>query len=231
MIGGRMDLSEETFERVFETARALGEGTRFRIFRQLCRSAPDPVSVRDLTEVFDLHPNAIRQHLTRLEQAGLVSSSPHREGGAGRPRRVYRATPEALRVGATRGNPGVVLAVLEDALQALPADHETLVEFGRAWGRAWARRRRSENGTPRGRRARAELLATELAIWGWEPTTDRRNGSLRVVTGRCLFRGASPDGNGRCCALEEGFLSGLTEGMLDGGATVALDGCRLALSV
>jgi predicted ArsR family transcriptional regulator len=226
-----MDLSEKTFERVFETARALGEGTRFRIFRQLCRSAPDPVSVRDLTEVFDLHPNAIRQHLTRLEQAGLVSSSPHREGGAGRPRRVYRATPEALRVGATRGNPGVVLAVLEDALQALPADHETLVEFGRAWGRAWARRRRSENGTPRGRRARAELLATELAIWGWEPTTDRRNGSLRVVTGRCLFRGDSPDGNGRCCALEEGFLSGLADGMLDGGATVAVDGCRLALSV
>lgn len=226
-----MDQSEETFERVFETARALGEGTRFRIFRRLCRSAPHPVSVRDLTEAFDLHPNAIRQHLARLEQAGLVSSSPRREGGAGRPRRVYLATPEALRVGATRGSPGVVLAMLEDALQALPADRETLVEFGRAWGSAWAMRRRSENGRARGRLARAELLATELAIWGWEPTTDRRNGSLLVATGRCLFRGESPGGNGRCCALEEGFLSGLADGLLEGRATVALDGCRLAFSV
>ncbi|HEX6261884.1 MAG TPA: helix-turn-helix domain-containing protein [Actinomycetota bacterium] len=226
-----MDLSEETFERVFQTARALGEGTRFRIFRRLCGAAPEPVSVRDLTESFDLHPNAIRQHLARLEQAGLVTSSPRREGGAGRPRRVYLATPEGLRVGATRGSPGALLAVLEEALQALPADRETLVEFGRAWGRAWARHRRSESGPTRGRRARAELLATELAIWGWEPTTDRHNGTMSVATGRCLFRGASPGSNGRCCALEEGFLSGLAEGLLEGRATVALDGCRLALSV
>lgn len=225
-----MDLSEETFERVFETARALGEGTRFRIFRRLCRS-PDPVSVRDLTETFDLHPNAIRQHLARLEQAGLVSSSPRREGGAGRPRRVYRATPEALRVGAARATPGVFLAVLEDALQTLPTDRETLVEFGRAWGRAWARRRRGENGARRGRQARAELLATELAMWGWEPTTDRGNGTIRIATSRCLFRGDSPGSNGRCCALEEGFLSGLADGLLEGRATVALDGCRFALSV
>lgn len=226
-----MDRSEETFGRVFETARALGEGTRFRIFRRLCRSGPDPVSVRDLTEGFDLHPNAIRQHLARLEQAGLVTSSPRREGGAGRPRRVYRATPEGLRVGATRGSPGALLSVLEEAVQALPADREALVEFGRAWGRAWARRRRSESGPTRGRRARAELLATELAIWGWEPTTDRSNGTIRVATGRCLFRGDSPGSNGRCCALEEGFLSGLAEGLLEGRATVALDGCQLALSV
>lgn len=226
-----MDRSEETFERVFETARALGEGTRFRIFRRLCGAAPDPVSIRDLAGSFDLHPNAIRQHLARLEQAGLVTSSPRREGGAGRPRRVYQATPEGLRVGATRGSPGALLTVLEEAVQALPADRAALVAFGRAWGRAWARRRRSESGPTRGRTARAELLATELAIWGWEPTTDRSNGTIKVATGRCLFRGETPGRGGRCCALEEGFLSGLADGLLGGRGSVALDGCRLALSV
>src|SRR5687768_2802250 len=77
------------FDRLYETARALGEDTRFRIYRQLYRSS-DPVAVTTLAQEFSLHPNAIRQHLSRLEQAGLVVSRAERGGGgAGRPRRLY----------------------------------------------------------------------------------------------------------------------------------------------
>ena len=71
IIEGIVAPSEATFQRVFETARALGEETRFRIYRQLSLS-PDPSSVSQLAEVFSLHPNAILHHLPRLEQAGIV---------------------------------------------------------------------------------------------------------------------------------------------------------------
>ena len=224
-----MDVSEETFGRVYETARALGEETRFRIFQQLCREAPAPVSVSELAEGFSLHPNAIRQHLTRLEQAGLITSRAHREGGAGRPRRLYVAAPGGLRIGAARRTPGMMLSMLEEAVDLLPADRDQLVAFGRAWGQTWVRRRRRETGFPRSRRGRVDLLAAELTIWGWEPTTRRENGVLQVETGRCLFRRGSPRG-GRSCALEEGVLGGLVEGIINGGGRVALDGCRLAVA-
>lgn len=220
-----MRLSEEAFERAYETARALGEETRFRIYRRLCL-ASDPASVSDLADAFSLHPNAIRQHLTRLQQAGLVTSRPHREGGAGRPRRLYRAVADPL-VGLQSRSVPVLVALLRDAIADLPPERSVLVTLGRAWGRAWARRRRSESGTPRSRRGRAEALAGELALWGWEPRTRQDNGSMQLQTQRCLF----PDADGAGCALEEGLLAGLVEGLTGGTASLAIDGCRLELSV
>ncbi len=216
------------FERVYETARALGEETRFRIYRQL-RVSADPVSVTDLAETFSLHPNAIRQHLARLEQAGLVVSRPHREGGAGRPRRLYRARPEPLELNRSGSTVSAVVTLLSEAIDTLPADHDQLVAFGEAWGRAWAKRRKRANGAPRSRRGRAELLATELTEWGWEPTTRREDGVLRLETGRCLFNGSTPGRNDRCCALEEGLLAGLVDGILSGRASTAIEGCQLAV--
>lgn len=221
-------VDESAFDRVYETARALGEETRFRIYRRLSLSS-HPASVSELAEDFSLHPNAVRQHLNRLEQAGLVVSRPHREGGAGRPRRLFHASPEAL--GFAPRPLGTLVSLLADGIKHLDAGRDELVEFGRSWGRAWAKRRKRENGMPRGLRARAEALAGELSEWGWEPTTREDGDRLRLETGRCLFRGSTPGSEGRQCAVEEGLLAGLTEGLLNGRVEVDLHGCQLELSV
>ena len=217
------------FDRLYETARALGEETRFRIYRQLCL-ADAPVSVHALAEEFSLHPNAIRQHLARLEQAGLAVSRPDRGGGgAGRPRRLFEPSPEPVEFTHPPRSTRALVALLADAMDSLPADHRRLVEFGRGWGRSWATRRKRRNGSvPRSRRGRAELLARELTEWGWRPSTAREAGGVRLSTGRCLFHDGSPGMNGRCCALEEGLLTGLVETLVNGHARVVrTQGCRL----
>jgi predicted ArsR family transcriptional regulator len=221
------------FDRLYETARALGEETRFRIYRQLC-VAGGPVSVSHLAERFSLHPNAIRQHLARLEQAGLAVSHPDREGGgAGRPRRLYEPSPEPVEFTHPPRSTRALVSVLADAMDSLPTDRRQLVQFGRGWGRSWATRRKRVNGSPpRSRRGRAELLARELVEWGWRPTTKREAGGIRLTTGRCLFHDRAPGVNGRCCALEEGLLSGLVETLVNGHARVVrTQGCRLDVVV
>jgi predicted ArsR family transcriptional regulator len=223
------------FDRLYETARALGEETRFNIYRAICIS-DDPIAVSALADAFSLHPNAIRQHLARLEQAGLVVSRADRDGvGAGRPRRLYESSPRPLEFTHPPHSMRSLVAVLAEAIDALPSDHRTLVRFGRSWGRSWATRRKRElNGTsPRSRRGRAELLARELRDWGWRPTTTREGPRMHLSTGQCLFREViGADTNGRCCALEEGLLSGLVEALVNGHAKVVrADGCHLSVVV
>jgi len=223
------------FDRLYETARALGEETRFNIYRAICIS-DDPIAVSALADTFSLHPNAIRQHLARLEQAGLVVSRADRDGvGAGRPRRLYESSPRPLEFTHPPHSMRSLVAVLAEAIDALPSDHRTLVRFGRSWGRSWATRRKRElNGSsPRSRRGRAELLARELRDWGWRPTTTREGPRMHLSTGQCLFREViGADTNGRCCALEEGLLSGLVEALVNGHAKVVrADGCRLRILV
>jgi predicted ArsR family transcriptional regulator len=221
------------FDRLYETARALGEDTRFRIYRHVCRS-DGPVAVTTLAESFSLHPNAIRQHLSRLEQAGLVVSRAERGGGgAGRPRRLYDPSPDPIDFAHPPRSMQTLVAVLAETIDALPFDDPTLVAFGRAWGRSWAIRRKRENGgTPRSRRGRADLLARELRDWGWRPEVVRDNGDIRLITGRCLWRDLVPSSNGRCCALEEGLVTGLTEALGGGDARVIrAEGCRLEVAL
>jgi predicted ArsR family transcriptional regulator len=223
------------FDRLYETARALGEETRFNIYRAICIS-DDPIAVSALADAFSLHPNAIRQHLARLEQAGLVVSRADRDGvGAGRPRRLYESSPRPLEFTHPPHSMRSLVAVLAEAIDALPSDHRTLVRFGRSWGRSWATRRKRElNGSsPRSRRGRAELLARELRDWGWRPTTTREGSRVSLSTGHCLFREViGADTNGRCCALEEGLLSGLVEALVNGHAkVVGADGCRFSVLV
>jgi predicted ArsR family transcriptional regulator len=217
------------FDRLYETARALGEDTRFRIYRHLCRSE-GPVAVTTLAQSFDLHPNAIRQHLSRLQQAGLVVSRAERGGGgAGRPRRLYEPSPEPIDFAHPPRSMQFLVTVLVEAVDTLPGDDSMLIEFGRAWGRSWAIRRKRERGAgPRSRKGRAELLAGELRDWGWRPTLAPDNGDFRLTSGRCLWKDLAPSSNGRSCALEEGLLTGLAETLLNGHArSIRAQGCGL----
>jgi DNA-binding transcriptional ArsR family regulator len=69
-------------------ARALGDPTRHEVFRYLA-DAERPVDVAELTDHLGLHHNAIRQHLTRLVEAGLHHSCLEADRppvGRGRPR-------------------------------------------------------------------------------------------------------------------------------------------------
>ena len=73
-------------------ARALGDPTRHAIFRQIA-DAGRPVGIAELTEQFDVHHNAIRQHLAKLVAAGLLVEAKAPTNGRGRPRWAKHRTP------------------------------------------------------------------------------------------------------------------------------------------
>jgi predicted ArsR family transcriptional regulator len=75
-------------------AKALGDPTRHRIFRYVA-DADEPVDVATLTSHLGLNHNAIRQHLTQLVAAGLLTEGVAPPAGRGRPRLEYRLDPAA----------------------------------------------------------------------------------------------------------------------------------------
>ena len=60
---------------------------------ELLRGHDEPLDARELSELTALHPNTVRAHLARLEDAGLVRSQAEQSGRRGRPRVVFSATP------------------------------------------------------------------------------------------------------------------------------------------
>jgi DNA-binding transcriptional ArsR family regulator len=100
-------------------ARALGDPTRFRIFRSIFEAAR-PVDVAELTSYTQLNHNAVRQHLDVLTSAGLVTESQEERTRPGRPRLLYEAAPDAAGLWGTPGPYEQLATSLAEACAPVP---------------------------------------------------------------------------------------------------------------
>ncbi|MEX2458757.1 MAG: helix-turn-helix domain-containing protein, partial [Actinomycetota bacterium] len=76
-----------------EVHKALADDTRYRLYRYL-GLAGRATSVQELARRLSLHPNTLRPHLRRLEEAGLVAREMRKGSSVGRPQTLYAVTPE-----------------------------------------------------------------------------------------------------------------------------------------
>ena len=92
-----------------EVYKALADDTRYRLYRYL-RLSGRPVSIRELSTRLSLHPNTLRPHLRRLEEAGLAASEVHRVATVGpSPGDVHGGRPRGTgrpRLSPARRDPG-----------------------------------------------------------------------------------------------------------------------------
>lgn len=88
----REPATEAAATRLQRQARALGDPTRHAIFRHIAASGR-PLGVAELTASFTFNHNAIRQHLAKLLEAGLITESKVARNGPGRPQLAYAVDP------------------------------------------------------------------------------------------------------------------------------------------
>ena len=112
-----------------EVHKALADDTRYRLYRYL-RLSGRPVSVRELSTRLSLHPNTLRPHLRRLEEAGLVASEARKGARVGRPQVLYTATDREAR----EGRDYRLLADILAGLSGTQRQRARAVERARDWG-------------------------------------------------------------------------------------------------
>lgn len=201
-------------------AKALGDPTRHRIFRYIA-DAPIPVGVRELTEWFQLNHNAIRQHLAKLLDAGLVVRRTDPAAGRGRPRQVYEIDP-AVEERWGVGGPYMRLSLL---LVEMLRTGDTALEVGRRAGRG------SDLGNDDSSPVRR--LERAMARSGFDPVLLSTTEPAEFVLRNCPFAETAAADPATVCALHLGIAEGMAEN-LDGVVVDELEprhpsvaGCRL----
>lgn len=204
-------------------ARALGDPTRYRLFRYIV-DAERAVSVAELTEFVGLNHNAVRQHLAVLKGAELVSEELEVRRRPGRPSLLYRLHPEAAGKWDTVGSYQWLARLLAEAVHA----KSTVRDVGRRDGR-----RRGARDDERDGAARMEF---ELTRGGFRPTRIDRANKVEFVLGRCPFADVAATNPHEVCQLHLGLAEGLADavGDLSVDRLVKKDprdaGCRLVVS-
>ena len=179
-------------------AQALGDPTRHELFCCLL-DAERPVDVAELTEHLELHHNAIRQHLAKLLEAGLVVKSTAPRTGRGRPRLIYTVDPSAESRWGVVG-PYERLSLL---LSEIITTGDAPIEVGRRAGR--------NVPTAVGTTDPIAVLANAMDRHGFKPTSKRRGEKVEIVLNTCPFATAALADPATVCELHLGLAHGVAE--------------------
>ncbi len=182
-------------------ARALGDPTRFDIFRFVA-DASGPVRVARLAEQFPyFNPSAIRQHLAKLCDAGLLIEELASESGVGRPPLQYRLAPAVMDVWGSAG-PYEFLAL---RLLEVNAGRDA-VDVGADAGRALTSAYRPDANP-------VDVIEAEMARRGFEPRREERPRSVELVLERCPFEAAATADPDVVCQIHRGLAEGILDAM------------------
>lgn len=183
-------------------ARALGDPTRYEIFRRIADSQR-AFDVAELTESFGLNHNAIRQHLAKLVEAGLVIE--HRAPGSrrGRPKLLYRLDPTAESRWGVIGPYEKLALLLTEVLRTGDAPAEVGRRAGRAQIEGLAETARSSNPI--------ESLHSAMALQGFNPQVSTEDGTIEARLLECPFASAAALDPETVCELHVGMVEGIVE--------------------
>lgn len=195
---------------MLRTSKALGDETRLSIYRYLDAAPEEALSVNQLAEHFELHPNAVRQHLAKLEEAGLVVSQRATPTGSGRPQRLYRKRNILLGNGTLPRDFRLLSEMLLEFLATSGVTEGQLKAFGRRWGGDLVKEARQQLGEFITQDMVARLLRDRLLEWGFEPNLHAGlNGNIRVQVNNCIFHGVTPAYQKFVCSLMQGVIEGM----------------------
>lgn len=213
-----------------EIHKALADDTRFRLYRYLGLSGR-AVSIRELSTRLSLHPNTLRPHLRRLEEAGLVRREPRKAAGGtgavgavtgeraggeraprkgsaavGRPQAMYAAVDRDAR----EGRDYRLLAEILVGLVPGARGRERAAALAREWGQYLAIQGGPKPGTrlPAGRNL--AVLQEAMAEAGFDPRFRRAGrGAVQITLRDCPFRDLLEDHRDLVCEIHRGLVEGM----------------------
>jgi DeoR family transcriptional regulator, suf operon transcriptional repressor len=183
----------------------LDDSTRGKIIEAL---AVSPRSARDLAHKLGIQESAVRGHLDRLEDRGLVSPSFHREG-VGRPKKRYVLTAQGQDLFPRRYE--FLLDSVMEELLAQEGEGYTSALFAEA-ARRMARQIAAEIPPTGTREERVRALADALNKLGFRAQVQTLpDGEVRINRTNCVFRHTALT---HAYLLCEVFDKNLTEALL-----------------
>lgn len=195
--------------KALEIHKALADDTRFRLYRYV-GLAGRPVSVREMSRRLSLHPNTLRPHLRRLEEAGLVSREVRKTAAVGRPQTLYMVREAEAEEGRDYRLLAEMLCGMLRGKRAL----EQAQVLARQWGAYLVAQGGPKPGVRLPARRNLAILQEAMARAGFEPRFRREAGEgIEVTLRHCPFRELADDYRELVCTLHQGLVEGMLAGL------------------
>jgi predicted ArsR family transcriptional regulator len=199
-----------TSAKALEIHKALADDTRSRLYRYI-GLAGRPVSIREMSRRLSLHPNSLRPHLRRLEEAGLVSREIRKTASVGRPQILYSVRQAEAEEGRDYRLLAEILCALVRGKRQLFHAHELAAQWG---SYLLAQGGVPKPGVPLPSGRNLAMLQEAMSRAGFDPRFRRvQGGSIEITMRDCPFRDLADDYRELVCTLHRGLVDGMLAGL------------------
>ena len=195
-------------------------------------SGPAPArTAAALAAEVGLHVTTVRFHLDQLVGAGLVTATSRRQGGAGRPHKVYALAAGSFEeidpqteVGSLRLLSGLLVEALGEGADG---DRMSPAEAGRRWALEHVPATADAEPADTAGRWLGKLaqMVDVLQEWGYTPDVSTSDGGrvAEVTLAHCPFLDLARSNPAVVCGIHRGLIAGSLERLGENGARVSLE--------
>ena len=207
-------------EQTLKITNVLADPTRYYIYQHIVNNHGD-VSVQEIADSFNIHPNVARLHLSKLEDIDMLTSNSRKTGKGGRPSRLYRLSDKVIQLHFPYRNYQLLAKIAVQSMMTLGEQgKQALYETGKVFGEELINKQLVLNSTSIDRLAFAEkvnMLKNAATIAGLSPeiqaSEEENKISFRIFN--CPFKEVTEVEPGTICSMHNSFLKGMFEALFE----------------
>ncbi|MBD3108128.1 helix-turn-helix domain-containing protein [Bacillus sp. AGMB 02131] len=200
-------------EQTLKITNVLSDPTRYYIYQHVTKQHSE-VTVQDIADQFEIHPNVARLHLSKLEDINLLTSETKKTGKGGRPSRLYRLSEDVVQLNFPFRDYQLLSKIaIQTMMQLGEPGMAVLYETGRIYGKELIESKAGivPLNSPSSFEDKLHILRNAATAAGFHPVFQPNEDQTQVhfQIFNCPFKEVAASHPETICKMHSAFLKGM----------------------
>lgn len=206
-------------EQTLKITNVLSDPTRYYIYQYISKRHQE-VTVQEIADNFNIHPNVARLHLSKLEDVNMLISETKKTGKGGRPSRLYRLSDDVIQLNFPFRDYQLLAKITMESMLSLGEEGRKVLRLtGKRFGKEMMEQEiaRHHNGEFPTFEQKLITLKNAATMAGFFPEFEVNEDQTRIYFQifNCPFKELATDHHEEICGTHQEFLRGMFESLFD----------------
>ncbi|QED48621.1 helix-turn-helix transcriptional regulator [Cytobacillus dafuensis] len=207
-------------EQTLKITNVLSDPTRYYIYQYITKRHNE-VTVQEIADNFNIHPNVARLHLSKLEDVNMLVSETQKTGKGGRPSRLYRLSDDVIQLHFPYRDYQLLSKIAMQTLLSLGEQAKSaLYETGKKFGLELIdqeKNRSSQFNESLSFDQKLNIIKNAATMSGFHPEFEANDEKTKIYFQifNCPFKEVAADHEESVCNMHFEFLKGMFEALFD----------------
>lgn len=203
-------------EQTLKITNVLSDPTRYYIYQYITNRHQE-VTVQEVADNFNIHPNVARLHLSKLEDVNMLASETKKTGKGGRPSRLYRLSDDVIQLHFPFRDYMLLAKVAIETMVSLGEEgKKALFLTGKRFGAEVIEQEVAKKSLANNELnfdQKLNILKSAATLAGFYPEFEVNENQTKIYFQifNCPFKEVAKDHTETVCSMHQEFLKGMFE--------------------